>query len=491
MELHSILQHFTSLSSARDIAVNQLKHEEDDAPYQVWRIDADGARYILKEAKEQEAEIYGQLLVGIEKSVPRIYETLAADEKMYLLMEYIDGEDLRNCSRRKLLLALDALIAMQKATWEKQELSAYGNSFTESLSKRKHRGNYLRDPLLEEAYGYFLQAYESAPRTLCHDDLLPFNLIVSDERAVLIDWECGGLLPYPVSFARLIAHGEDAETAFFYMTDADKEFAIDYYYQNLLKEKGIAYAEWRRSLDCFLFYELCEWVYVGHRYEATDGAYFQKYLPLAKKQAQKVLHPPTISNYDISRNVMETTFAAYDHETIIQRFSLKHDAQFLYVSFVGQEYRVCRRSGFVERCENGRYTHAAYGECAPIFDALTHTPSSLSGEFVTSGELPGIVIGSSPDAGIYSDHTKRFAGRSEDFKKALIKLGGQPYHVADVSAIVPMFDFFPVMVQFWDADEEFDAVLKLMWDRNATSFLRYESIAIAAGHLIRRLLECM
>ena len=491
MELQSILQQFSILSSARDITVAQLKHEEDDALYSVWRIDADGTHYILKETTQTEADIHQRLLTGLGKSVPHIFETLVADDKTYLLMEYIEGEDLRKCNRRKLILALDALIAIQKETWEQPQGSAYGGSFEDSLHARRNRAKYLKDALLEKVYEQFLERYQNTPKAFCHDDLLPFNVLVAEDRAVLIDWEHSGFLPYPVSFARLIAHGKEAEGAFFYMSNADKDFAIDYYYQKLLKEKGISYTDWRRTLDYFLFYELCEWVYVGNRYDATDGAYYQKYLPLARAQAQKVLQPTTISNYDLMRNSMEAAFTAYAQEEIIHRFSLKHDNLFLYLRFVGQDYRICRKSGRIERQSDNNYIHASYNECAPILDLLTHTPRMLSGEFVSSNALPGIVIGASPDASVFNDSKRQFAGRGEALKRALARLGGQPCSVGDVSAIIPMFDFFPVMVQFWDADEEFDAVLKLMWDRNATSFMRYESIAIAGGHLIRRLLECM
>ena len=489
METESLLRQFRVLSTARALEIVQLKHEEDDSLYRVWRIIADGTSYILKEAKGPEAEIYRQLLVEMGGCVPSVYETLTANDKSYLLMEYISGEDLCKCNRRKLTLALDALIAMQKKTWDSESLSAYGDTFAESLHRRQERGKYLKDAQLEEAYDKFSHIYEMIPRTLCHDDLLPFNIIVSEERAVLIDWECGGILPYPTAFARLIAFGEETDDAFFYMTQSDREYAIDYYFQHLLQEKGISYAEWRKTLDYFLFYELCEWVYVGNRYNATEGAYYQKYFPLAKAQAQKLLQEQPLSNYDISRNTMEAAFASYDQEEIIQRFKLKHDEQYLYITFVGRKYRICRRSGRIEGYCDNTYIHASYNECAPIFDILTHCPTSLSGEFVTSNELPGVVIGSSPDASVYTDRGKHLAGKSEVLKKALAQLGGQPYSIGDVSAIVPMFDFFPVLVQFWDADEEFDAVLKLMWDRNATSFMRYESIAIAGGHLLRRIFE--
>ena len=490
MDVREVLRHFTVLSSETSLEIRQLKHEEDDSYYSVWQIQANGQHYILKKAGTAEADFYRQYQTELGCNAPRIYETAHTEGEAYLLMEHIAGENLCQCDRRKLTLALDALISIQRRTWDMNQ----PDSFEESLRRRENRGRYLHDTQLEEVYQEFLELYQSVPRALCHDDLLPFNILVSENRVVLIDWEVGGLLPYPVSFARLIAHGEEAQDAFFHMSQEDKDFAIDYYYHNLLKEKGISYAEWRHTLEYFLFYELCEWVYVGHRYEATDGDYYKKYLPLATEQAQKLLRVGTRkSNYDISRDAMEAAFATYEQEAIIQRFHLRHDADFLYLNFTGQAYRICRRSGRTERFStaDGGYVRATYNECAPIFDILTHTPSALSGEFVTSGELPGVVIGSSPDASVYTDKGKRFAGRCEELREALAKLGGQPYHVGDVSAIVPMFDFFPVMVQFWDGDDEFDPVLKLMWDKHSISFMRYESIAIAGGHLIRRIMEYM
>ena len=64
-----------------------------------------------------------------------------------------------------------------------------------------------------------------------------------------------------------------------------------------------------------------------------------------------------------------------------------------------------------------------------------------------------------------------------------------PGTVGDVSSILPVFDFLPVMLQFWDADEEFDAVLKFMWDYNTMDFMHFETIAFATMHLIERLKE--
>ena len=289
MELRNIIDRINNISITEEVTITQLKHEEDNEPYQVWRIETNNTKYILKEAKESEQELYSTVLSLVKSSVPVLYEVITIKEKTYLLMEYIEGENLCRCNRTKLTLALDALIAMQQETWESQTFDHFGDLFNKSLLQRKTRGKFLNDPLLEEAYDKFLRVYQSIPKTLCHDDLLPFNIIVSDKKAFLIDWESGGILPYPTSFARLIAHVEDNKDALFFMSETDKDFAVNYYYDNLLKEKGISYNDWLNTLEYFLFYEYCEWVFVGNKYNVTDGEYYKKYFPMAKQQATKIL----------------------------------------------------------------------------------------------------------------------------------------------------------------------------------------------------------
>ena len=289
MELRSILDQIDAVSISKEATLTQLKHEEDNEPYQVWKMDTPGAAYILKEAKGNEKEVYSSVLTASCSCAPALRQIVETEEKTYLLMDYIEGEDLCKCDRRKLQLALDALISLQEKTWEMEATGQWEGSFHNGFLQRQNRGKYLHDPLLEQAYEKFLDVFLSVPRTLCHDDLLPFNIICGKEKAVMIDWEYAGILPYPTSFARLIAHTEENRNALFYMTEADKRYAIAYYYDRLLKGKGISYPHWCNTLEYFLFYEYCEWVFVGHRYQATDGLYYKKYLPLAKQQAARIM----------------------------------------------------------------------------------------------------------------------------------------------------------------------------------------------------------
>ena len=53
-----------------------------------------------------------------------------------------------------------------------------------------------------------------------------------------------------------------------------------------------------------------------------------------------------------------------------------------------------------------------------------------------------------------------------------------------MSYIIDVFDFFPVCVRFWDADEEFPASLQFLWDANALDFLYYETLWYVMDELI-------
>lgn len=116
----------------------------------------------------------------------------------------------------------------------------------------------------------------------------PSMCFCSGDRAVLIDWEYALILPYPTSLARLIAHGEEDENAFFHMTQLDREFATQYYFEHFIREKGIEYPEYRRTLDYFLLYEYCEWVAIGVKYGETNTERYRMYYAKAKEHLKKL-----------------------------------------------------------------------------------------------------------------------------------------------------------------------------------------------------------
>ena len=278
-QINEILQE-SGLSAAVREATPFLA-EEDGAEYSVWKITTDDGVLVLKDASTREAETY-HAFFPLGGPVPKIYSYC----KGHLLMEFIDGHTLSRCSRKDLILTLDALIAIQKQHWNNAALSAIGYGFEQSYPNREKRLPYMED--LGDCYKDYLEAFRSVPRTLCNDDLLPFNIVISGDRAVILDWEYGGILPYPCSIARLLAFGEENEHAMFFMTREDRIFAVEYYYENLVSQMGIGYDAYIRTLKLFFFKEYSEWIYCANSSGDFSGAYYQKYSAIARKLAAEL-----------------------------------------------------------------------------------------------------------------------------------------------------------------------------------------------------------
>ena len=90
--------------------------------------------------------------MSAERAVPHLYKSLNYCGELFLLMEYIEGHDLRKCDRESLTAVLDALIYLQNMYWERRECQAVDLTFEASLPRQQNRGKYLNDADLEHAY---------------------------------------------------------------------------------------------------------------------------------------------------------------------------------------------------------------------------------------------------------------------------------------------------------------------------------------------------
>lgn len=203
----------------------------------------------------------------------------------------------------------------------------------------------------------------------------------------------------------------------------------------------------------------------------------------------------TKSNYEQMKVQMQDYFLKYDQETMIRRFDLQYDANYLYLRFVGRMYRVNRGSGRVEWSEDGFASTCAadYNEAMSIYDVLCCSKENcrLSGEFVSVNNLPGIVAGARSGSGMFDGGARFFDGKTERMRSACLRLGGHPIAQGDVGFRLSMFDFLPLELRFWESDDEFPPSLNLLWDRNLLQYIHYETSYFIAGHLMRRLKELM
>lgn len=201
------------------------------------------------------------------------------------------------------------------------------------------------------------------------------------------------------------------------------------------------------------------------------------------------------SNYEIMKRKMQGHFLEFDQNTMIRRFGLRHDPEYLYITFVGRIYRIGRSTGKVEWSENGfaGVHEAEYNDAMTIFDVLccSREECRLSGEFVPVNSLPGVVAGARSGDGMFGDFAKLFDADPEGLRTACRRLGGVSAGKADVGYELKLFDFLPVRLNFWTADDEFPAELRFLWDRNLLDFMHYETSYFAMFHLLGRIKALM
>ena len=193
-----------------------------------------------------------------------------------------------------------------------------------------------------------------------------------------------------------------------------------------------------------------------------------------------------MNNYDMMMEQSRRLFLTYDQNALSRRLDLKSDSETIQIRFLGCDYRIRRDDG---RIFSAAGAAADFNTAMSIYDVLcrSETVPRLSGQFVPTTALSGI-HGSSPvHEDLNAQHAAFFTGRTEQLKTLCLRMGGHFWGKGDVSCILPVFDFFPLRLCFWDADEDFPASLQFFWDANAPDFLHYETLWYVSGALIARL----
>ena len=201
-----------------------------------------------------------------------------------------------------------------------------------------------------------------------------------------------------------------------------------------------------------------------------------------------------ISNYEITKRRVQKDFLKYDQEKMMQKFSLKADENYLYITFIGHSYRICRKSGYLEWSEDNFVTcvEGDFNEALTIYDLLCDSKENChaANDFINLNSLSTLQSSSKKlGDGLFHGEDKIFDHKDRLFGKVCEKLGGIKAGKGDVAYELPLFDFLPCRIQFWNSDDEFDAQLQIFMDKNVLKFIRYETVWYAVSHLMKRLIE--
>ena len=204
-----------------------------------------------------------------------------------------------------------------------------------------------------------------------------------------------------------------------------------------------------------------------------------------------------MDNYDLQVDIAKRIFLEHDQMLIIRKFRLEADAQWIYLTYLNTPCRINRENGGVEE-----FTSNAWRECRDystvmtVYDLLCYHKGEIAPVLLEQWCAVGtfVVTGVTKTEGFTGKYAKFFDGRLNELKAACEKLGDTiqpPMAGADLICRIPVTDFFPVLLQFWQGDEEFPPKLLILWDRNTDKFLHFETTFYLQGNLLARLRNCI
>lgn len=255
------------------------QYGEDDIAtryYDVYVISTNSGNKILKKTERREVLNYERYLVNHSFSVPDYLGKYEDGINIWILVEAVEGNDLRDMTDEIAIEAANSLADIQNAFWNNQDDERF-EVYKKRIEKRFH---YIKDvPVIGAAYSVFVKRQLLCPRTMSNGDFLEFNAVYCDSKVVVIDWGFGGIMPYSLDIARFIAHAtEDRATFPFYMNKKQKQLFVNRVYEKLQQKPE--YSEYLFDIKLAVLNEYVEFIEAD---EDDTGWYYNHALKLAKE----------------------------------------------------------------------------------------------------------------------------------------------------------------------------------------------------------------
>ena len=196
-------------------------------------------------------------------------------------------------------------------------------------------------------------------------------------------------------------------------------------------------------------------------------------------------------NYKIQAQRARERFLTYDQQTLIRKFRMKADEEYLYTRMLATPYRISRVTGDLQRQAGEAWENAnTYNEVMTLLDLLCDSRDDrwISGRWSNMQAFglqfhQNLLEEPRDPAAVYFDRDP------ERLRRACRALGGETIPGGDIGFSVELFDGLRIGVLFWAGDEEFLPRLRYLWDENAKQYIRYETMYFAVNLLMRRLRE--
>ena len=189
-------------------------------------------------------------------------------------------------------------------------------------------------------------------------------------------------------------------------------------------------------------------------------------------------------NYKIQLQNAQKFFLTYDQEKLIQKFQLKADEHYLYLTMFSTPYRLSRHTGKLEKYKEGWIDANTFGEVMTLLDILCDSREDrhLTGKWMST-QMFGKYFHSGLLEPAFDELADSFDKQPGSLEKACKALGGRPIQGGDEAWAVEVMDGLEIGIFFWASDEEFPAQIRFFWDENASMYIRYETMHYTLGYL--------
>jgi len=195
------------------------------------------------------------------------------------------------------------------------------------------------------------------------------------------------------------------------------------------------------------------------------------------------------SNYEIMKHQMQTQFAAYDMDAVCREWQLERKDGAPQLTLLDRRYWIDQQSGAVLWEKDGTVLEADYNVSMTVFDILTRSRQTASGEMTSINGLSTVHTATAPTGSFFDRTARRFSNRCEQLSAACERLGGVHYGKGDVAYILPVFRDLQIAIQFWDCDDEFPPELSFLCDKNILRFMHFETMMFLLCHVADRITE--
>ena len=194
-----------------------------------------------------------------------------------------------------------------------------------------------------------------------------------------------------------------------------------------------------------------------------------------------------MSNYDQMLALGQRLFLNWDQQEMLRRYHLESDEGYLYLRYLGQRHRIDRNTAVVENLDARKTADCAAS--LSIFDYLCrdNVLPGMSGRWRAVNALKHAGQSSPNAAELHKRHAIRMQDHIPALKQALQELALAPFPQGDAACTFEVFPGFYAVFQFWEGDEEFTPSVHFLWDDNALSYLRFETLFYVMGGFLERI----